>query len=256
MNHFYPQSQVFVITGAGSGIGEQTAFHFAKHKARLAMVDINRAGLDAAVKTIRDATGADILPIYADLTNDTECERIIDETSKKFNQIDVLINNAGDGKAKRLDEEDINRVDFLMKLNLRAPIFLSKLAYKHLSAQNGSIINICSMSADVAFRSSPFYGISKAGLDAFTQYAAAEFAAGNVRVNSIKPGYINTPLFNGNPDGEAIKAHIIKTNPMGRLGTTKEVASTISFLLSMKHMTGASIRPDGASVIRGQWELF
>lgn len=243
------EGKVVIITGASSGIGAQTAKDFAKLSAKVVIVGRNAENL----KLIADECGSTdkVLFIQADMNNEDDVKKIIDETIKKFNQIDVLVNSAGIIEVGTIENTSMEQYDRVMNTNMRSIYHISMLAVPHLIKTQGNIINVSSVNGIRSFAGVLSYNISKAAVDQFTRCTALELAPKNVRVNSVNPGVIITNIHKrGGMNDEAYEAFLERsktTHPLGRPGTVNEVSEVITFLASDKasFITGASIPIDG-----------
>ncbi|XP_070502121.1 3-oxoacyl-[acyl-carrier-protein] reductase FabG-like [Chironomus tepperi] len=243
------EGKVVIVTGASSGIGAQTAKDFAKGSAKVVLVGRNAENL----KSIAEECGSadNVLSIQADMNNEDDVKKIIDETIKKFNQIDVLVNSAGIIEIGSIENTSMEQYDRVMNTNMRSIYQISMLAVPHLIKTQGNIVNVSSVNGIRSFAGVLSYNISKAAVDQFTRCVALELAPKNVRVNSVNPGVIITNIHKrGGMNDEAYAAFLERsktTHPLGRPGTVNEVSEVITFLASDKatFITGASIPIDG-----------
>ena len=182
------KDKVVIITGASSGIGAAAAINFSKFGAKVAITGRNENNLkETAVKCENE-----VLSIVADVTNEADRMKIIEETIDKFSKIDVLINNAGIGLVAGLLTTTLNKYDEVMNTNVRSVFHLTQLAVPYLIKTQGNIVNVSSIVAQRQFPERCVYSMSKAALDQFTKCIALELAPKNVRVNAISPALIVT----------------------------------------------------------------
>lgn len=174
----------------GSGIGAQTAKHFAKLRGRLAIVDFNFDRINKVAEEIIDSGAHTPLVIVADVNDDAE--HIISETIEHFSKLDILVNNVGIVVRQNLSNIDMDVYDRVMNTNVRSVVDLTRLAVPHLEITKGNIINI---SSAVGILTSPqllAYSMTKAAINAFTKCIATELGRKGIRVNAILPGVTNT----------------------------------------------------------------
>lgn len=244
------QNKVVLITGASSGIGASCAVNFAKEGALLALVGRDQEKFCKVVEKIKNSgVTTEPLVILADVT--TESKRIIDETIRKYQRLDVLINNAGFAQPGSIETATIESYDAIMNTNARAAFQLTQLAAPHLIESKGNIVNVSSVGGLRAFPGFLAYCMSKAALDQFTRCLALELAPKGVRVNAVNPGVIASNLHkNLGMSEEAYKEDLEKASsvyPVRRVGEIDEVAGAIIYLASQKasFVTGACLPIDG-----------
>lgn len=177
--------KVVVITGASSGIGAQAAKDFAKLGASLVVVGRNPENLQ---KVASECGAENVLTVQADVTNEADAKRIIDEAVTRFSRIDVLVNNAGILETGSIENTSLDQYDRVMGTNMRSIYHLTMLAVPHLVKTEGSIVNVSSVNGIRSFPGVLAYNISKAAVDQFTRCVALELAPKKVRVNSVNPG--------------------------------------------------------------------
>jgi NADP-dependent 3-hydroxy acid dehydrogenase YdfG len=191
-------SQVAVITGASSGLGEDMAMTLAREGIHVVLAARRLEKLQALAEKIQQSAPANkTLVIQADVSRSTECERVVQETLNHFGRLDILINNAGMApKISLLQETSIEQIDQTIDLNLKGAIYLMKYALAPMvSQQNGTIININSVAGKTAYPYWSVYDASKFGLRAITEAVAEEQSRNNIKVVGIYPGAINTPIW-------------------------------------------------------------
>jgi NAD(P)-dependent dehydrogenase (short-subunit alcohol dehydrogenase family) len=244
------RGKVALITGASSGIGRATAFKFASEGAKVALVARREEKLEEVVKEIR-AHGGEAKGIAADVTRETEVERVVAETAGAYGGIDVLVNAAGIIANGTIENTRLADWDYMLNINVRAPFYLIQRALPYLIERRGNVVNVSSVTGIRAFPNVLAYAVSKAGLDQLTHSAALELASKGVRINAVNPGVVVTSLHRtGGMDAAAYAAfleHSKTTHPLGRVGQPEEVAELIFFLASPKAawITGISCPIDG-----------
>lgn len=236
--------KVCIITGAAQGMGEATARLFASEGAKLALGDVNVEKLEAVAKGLGGETFHDTL----DVSDDENWKHFVGAVQEKFGTIDVLVNNAGlvhFTPIELLDPKDFYRIT---GVNTLGPI----LGTKHVTpimkkAGKGSIINISSVDGLRGCNGLTNYTASKWALRGVTKCHAYELGTSGIRVNSVHPGGVNTPMGNaaGRPEEEVNK--VFQRLPLGRIGKPEEIAQASLFLASdeASYITGAEIAVDG-----------
>lgn len=245
-----------IVTGASRGIGRATAVRLAKDGVNIV---INFAGnREAAEETARMAVKAAeeagyigeeiprMLVIQADVAKKEDCERLAEETLKKFGRIDILVNNAGitrDNLLMRMSDEDFDQV---MDINLRGSFLMMKAVSRAMMKQRwGRIVNMASIVGVRGNAGQINYAASKAGVIGMTKSFAKEIASRGVTVNAVAPGFIETDMTAAMPEAaaEAISSAI----PAGRLGKAEDVAEAVRFFASEEaaYVTGQVLCVDG-----------
>lgn len=244
------KDKVVLITGASSGIGAATAVKFAELGALLAINGRNVESLEAVAKQCA-AVGKEPHLVVGDISKESDTEFVWQETLKKYNKLDVLVNNAGIIEIGTIENTSLAQYDRVMNTNLRAMYHLTMLAVPELVKSKGNIVNVSSVNGIRSFPGVLAYNISKMGVDQFTRCVALELAAKGVRANCVNPGVTVTNLHKrGGMDEETYKKfleHSKTTHALGRPGTADEVANAITFLASdlATFSTGVSLAVDG-----------
>jgi 3-oxoacyl-[acyl-carrier protein] reductase len=234
-----------LVTGAAQGIGRDIALGLAADGADLAICDVN---LEAAQKTAADieAKGRKTLALKANVASSADVTAMIDQVAEKFGKIDILVNNAGitrDGLIIRMKEEDW---DLVLSINLKGAFNCTKAALKYMTKQRtGTIINIASIVGAMGNAGQANYVASKAGLIGLTKTIAREYANRNITANAVAPGFIDTAMTQAL--SENVRAELTKQIPIGRLGTSEDVANAVRFLASPSaaYITGQVIHVNG-----------
>jgi NAD(P)-dependent dehydrogenase (short-subunit alcohol dehydrogenase family) len=239
-----------IVTGATSGIGRAVAVKFAVAGARVAAVGRNRENLDALQNEI-EQTGGIIKTIRADVTDESDAQKIVETTVENFGQIDILINAAGIIGNGTIENTALNDWDEMMNVNLRSVFALMQKTIPFLEKTKGNIVNVSSVAGLRSFPGVLAYCVSKAGIDQLTRCASLELAPKQIRVNAVNPGVVVTELHKrSGMDEENYAAFLEKskqTHPLGRAGSPDEVADLILFLASEKAgwITGVTYSIDG-----------
>ena len=244
------KNKAVIVTGASSGIGASIAVEFSAAGANVTIVGRNETKLAAVAKKCKNA-----LVIRADISKENDLRNIIDETIKKFGQLDILINNAGTalGNGGLVDGEIMKHYDTIMNVNLKGVVHLTSLAAPHLIKTKGNVINISSIAGQMP----PFgdgmtnYYVSKAGLDHFTVCAAVELARYGVRVNVVSPGPVTTDLLI-NSESSITWDDFPQKTLLSRVSKPEEIANLVLFLASdkAKAITGSNIVSDNGMLIK------
>ncbi|CAH0731993.1 unnamed protein product, partial [Brenthis ino] len=247
--------KVVLITGASSGIGASTAIHFSKQSAKLVLVGRKENNLKRIALYCEKSNGIKPLTITADLTEDSDVEKIVNETIEHFGKLNVLINNAGIIAMGGIKNSNMEIYDKVMSTNMRAVYQLTMLCCPHLIQSKGCIVNVSSVLSSKASTMSIPYSISKAALDHFTKCTALELAPDGVRVNSVNPGFVKTNILKDTGLTEdQLEMHaknVMSKRPLKIAVEADEVASVIAFLASdkAKSITGTISVIDGGSLL-------
>jgi NAD(P)-dependent dehydrogenase (short-subunit alcohol dehydrogenase family) len=250
-----------LITGAGSGIGQAAARKLAQEGAKVALVDVNAAGLETTRKEILAACpGAEVLVIVADVSDEKAVENFVTKTQERFGRIDGFYNNAGI-EGPHADMADYGGADFdkVTNVNVKGVYYGLKHVIRVMQAQkSGAIVNVASVAGIRAVKRLSAYVASKHAVVGLTKAAAAEYGEW-INVNAIAPGGIMTNMLEeafrkiGGDNWRDALAEFTAPNPKKRMGTPEEVSELVAFLLSDKagYINGAIIAIDG-----GQSQAF
>lgn len=240
--------KVALVTGASRGIGRAIALGFAEAGADVALAARSEGDLETLAKEI-DAVGRKALVIPTDVRDRTAIQTMFDKTVDEFGRLDILVNNAGGSNFMSpivgLRPEGWDK---LRTLNLDSVFHCTQIgAQKMLESGGGSIIQIASVAGIEGAQGLSPYSAAKAGVIMMSQAVAKELAGSNVRVNSIAPGWIDTPLNEWMTSDEGTLREAVKMVPMGRIGTAEEIVGGALYLASdaSSFVTGATIVIDG-----------
>jgi NAD(P)-dependent dehydrogenase (short-subunit alcohol dehydrogenase family) len=241
------KDQTAIITGSGSGIGRSIALAFAREGADVVVTDIQEENCFKVLAEVAKYS-ANSLAMKVDVTKGGEIERLARATLDKYKKIDILVNNAGTGAAYNLEDTPEEDWDRIMGINLKGVFLCSQQVGKIMIQQKkGNIINIASISAHTPIPQGNAYSVTKAGVRMLTRLAALEWGKYNIRVNSISPGLIRTPLTENvyaDPEQYRQRSELV---PMKRIGTSEDVARLALFLASedSSYIHGEDIVIDG-----------
>lgn len=239
--------KVVIITGASSGIGKATAKLFAENGAKVVAVGRN----DKELNSLKEEVSGSLKPVFADLREPSQIDRLITNTIDNFKRLDILINAAGIIGNGSVENTSLEDWDKMMNINLRSVFYLMNKSVPYLIESKGNIVNVSSVTGIRAFPNVLAYCVSKAGVDQLTKCSALELAPHGVRVNAVNPGVVVTNLHKRSgmdeEKYEAFLEHSKSTHPLGRAGEPNEVADLIYFLASEKAswITGATYEIDG-----------
>jgi 3-oxoacyl-[acyl-carrier protein] reductase len=225
------KDRVAIVTGAATGIGKAVALAFIREGAKVALVDVEKARLEALQKEIRKK-GGEAVAVSCDVSKASEVKRMVDAVLRSFGRMDIVVNNAGiirRGTIETVTEEDWDRV---IEVNLKGPFNCSKAVVETMKEQGyGKIVNVSSIAGKMGdITSAPGYGPSKAGLDALTKTLARQLAPYGIHVNGVAPHAIETEM-SAEWSPEKRKA-IVDAIPLKRLGKPEDVAEAVLFLAS------------------------
>jgi NAD(P)-dependent dehydrogenase (short-subunit alcohol dehydrogenase family) len=242
MEHDF-SGKVAIVTGGGSGIGEATAVLLAERGAKVLVADQDAAAAERVAKQIGPAA----LAFTVDVSDPQACEAMVRTTVDAFGRLDIAVNNAGIGGPQALTGDyPLDGWEKVLAVNLSG-VFYSMRAEipAMLAAGSGSIVNMASILGSVGFAQAIAYVAAKHGVVGMTKTAAIEYAQRGIRVNSVGPGFIDTPLLAG-VDQDVI-AGVSALHPLGRLGRSAEVAELVAFLASDRaaNTTGSYLLTDG-----------
>ena len=246
------KDKVALITGAGSGIGKEIALLFAKSGAKIIIFDLDSIRGKETVKEINSEKGIAIF-IKGDITKKIDVQKAIKISNEKFSRIDILCNNAGiSGPADMIEDIDEQMWNNVIDINLKGVYLCSKYVIQEMVRNGGGvIINIASIAGLHALSKQAVYNASKAGVILLTKSMAIDYANKNIRVNSICPGIISTPLtmnfLSKLPDSKKSLQTLLDKIPTGRLGKPEEIAYTALFLASdeSSYINGSTLVVDG-----------
>lgn len=246
------ENKVAVITGGNSGIGKGIAERFAEEGAKVVILGRNPETLAQAEKEI----GGDILAVQGDVTRTEDLQNLYSQCISRFGKIDIVVANSGVGQRLHATEVEEKNFDYMVDINYRGVYFTVRYAIPHLNP-HASIILIASCAATITLKRHSVYASTKAAVVKLAQNFSYDLSDLSIRVNSISPGYIRTPIFDErlkrDPEYLARREANI---PLKRVGEPRDIANAALFLASSEasYITGVDLLVDGgytASFIEG-----
>lgn len=236
--------KVAIVTGAASGIGAAIAHLLGASGAKVMVADLDADGARSVAQSIV-ARGGTAMDVVVDVADALEVEAMVDAARRHYGGLHLAVNNAGIGGASSpTGDYPLDSWHKVIATNLNSVFYGMRYQIPAILASGGgAIVNMASILGSVAFANAPAYVAAKHGVVGLTKTAAIEYARHGIRINSIGPAFIDTPLLSRNLDAPTLAA-IAGMHPVGRLGTSEEVAALTAFLLS-----------DEASFITGSYHL-
>jgi 3-oxoacyl-[acyl-carrier protein] reductase len=242
--------KVALVTGGARGIGRAIVLRLATQGADIAFSYRGNAEAAADTASAVEALGRRALVVQADVKDPAAAETLVKATLDAYGKVDILVNNAGitrDDLIMRMSEEAWRDV---LETNLFGAFHMTKAVTRPmLKARSGRIINITSVSGQAGQMGQANYSSAKAGLIGLTKATARELGSRSITVNAVAPGFVLTELTKDLP--EALQAEITARTPLGRFGTTDEIADAVAFLASdeARYITGQVLAVDGGLVM-------
>jgi len=239
-----------LVTGAASGIGRATAVRLATEGAQVMAVDVN-ADLLGQLEAETSGLVGTITTLVGDVSTESGVVSIVTTSVDALGGLDVVVNVAGVLSFSHTHEVATAEWNRLIAINLTGTFLVCRESLPHLLASRGNIVNLASTAAHAGQPWATAYVASKGGVLALTRSLAVEYAAQGLRVNSISPGAIDTPITGAFhlPEGADIKL-LGRVTPLGPFGTPEGIAAAIAFVASdeASHMNGADLLIDGATL--------
>lgn len=252
-NKWLLEGKMALVTGATRGIGLAIAQEFIALGATVMIVGRNRELMSKTVENF-GANLDRIIPVVADLSIADQRQKLPETVNLKFGKLDILVNNVGTNIRRKSIDYNETELDFIVQTNLLSAFDLSRSLYPLLQKSGkASIVNIASVAGLTSLRTGVVYGMTKAAMIQMTKNLACEWATDNIRVNSVAPWYIETPLAGqvlSNPD---YLSEVLARTPMKRIGKPAEVAAAAAFLAmeASSYITGQCITVDGGFTVYG-----
>jgi 3-oxoacyl-[acyl-carrier protein] reductase len=239
-----------VVTGASRGIGRAIAIRLATQGADVAFsYRGNEAAAKETSRTI-EGLGRRALPVQGNAADPDAADALVKATLEAFGKVDILVNNAGITRDDLLMRMSVEAFREVLETNLFGAFYATKAVTRPmLKAKSGRIVNITSVSGQAGQMGQANYSAAKAGLIGLTKATARELASRGITCNAVAPGFVLTELTQDLP--EALKAEITARTPLGRFGTTEEIATAVAFLVSDEaaFITGQVLAVDGGLVM-------
>ena len=261
------EDRVALVTGGASGMGRETGLRLAREGAAVVVAGLADDQRGPETVAMIEAEGGRALYVGADVAREADCDAMAQAALDQFGRIDYCVAAAGilharyvsgeiapedqnpDRSAGHLTNKPLEFWERVLAVNLTGVMLTNRAVAKRLIAQGegGAIVNISSGAAKIPMRGSAEYSVSKAGVWMLTRCLALELAPHNIRVNTVAPGVIDTPMALAVSSDESRRQQLERTIPLGRLGEAEDIAEASLFLLSAQsdYMTGQIIHPDG-----------
>ncbi|MCI6266718.1 MAG: SDR family oxidoreductase [Erysipelotrichaceae bacterium] len=243
------ENKVAIITGGTRGIGYETVRKFLQNKAKVVLFGSRKESVDKAVNSLKEENpNYEVFGLFPNLTKEQEVKEAFDTVKEKYGRIDILVNNAGVSSSTPLVNFTEEEYDKIANVNIKAVFTCSKVIVPYMEAQKGGVIlNTSSMVSIYGQPSGCMYPASKFAVNGLTKSLSRELAPKNIRVNAVAPGITKTDMVAALPK-EMIEP-LIKTIPLGRIGTPEDIANAFLFLASdmASYITGEILQVDGAA---------
>lgn len=250
---------IALVTGAGSGIGKATAIRLASEGAKVILVGRTKAKLEETANEINRKSKIPLAEIFtADVTDVEDVSELAEYVDQHYGDLHILVNNAGASAPTRILKMSEEEWDYVQDVNLKSVFLVSKALGKIMvggaerEERNRAIVNVASLSGHQAGAEIPHYSAAKAGVINFTKSLALEFSPYQIRVNSVSPGFVETPLTEHGLKNEHFVRAIHRNTALRRVGNPEEIANVIAFAASSEasYMTGSDILVDGGWLIK------
>ena len=242
------KNKIALVTGAGKGIGKACAIALAEAGAKVIILSRTKSDLVSVSKIIKRTKGSS-KSFVCDVTQVEEFKNIL----KKISRLDILVNNAGNNRPEHFTEVKQENMEYLTNLNMKAAFNVAQLcSQKMVEAKNrkkigGSIIHMSSQLGKVGCEGRNVYNMNKFGIEGLARGMAVELAAYNIRVNTVCPTFVETPMVKKFFKNKKFKNKMLKNIPLGRVAKESDVATAVAFLAaeSSEMITGTSLIVDG-----------
>jgi NAD(P)-dependent dehydrogenase (short-subunit alcohol dehydrogenase family) len=240
------KNKVALVTGGASGIGEACALTFARRGAKVAVVDVNDDLGEKTAAAVKNA-GSDAIYLHTDVSDPAAVEKMVVDTVKAFGRLDIAVNNAGiGGEQNPTGAYSLEGWRKVIDINLNGVFYCMRYEIPEMLKHGaGAIVNMASILGTVGFANSSAYVTAKHGMLGLTKTAALEYGKQGIRINSVGPGFIKTPLLDALD--EPTQAYLGGLHALGRMGEAQEVADLVAYLCSDQatFLTGGYYLVDG-----------
>ncbi|MFC1861099.1 glucose 1-dehydrogenase [Chloroflexota bacterium] len=245
------KGKVAIVTGGAGGLGKADARLLAKEGAKVVVTDIDEAGGKSVVEEIK-SDGGEAIFIKHDVTSESDWSEVIEKTLAEYGKLDIMVNNAGVLMRNKIEDTSLEEWRWLLSINLDGVFLGTKYAIGAMKKSGGgSIINMSSVGGIIGTMDSSAYAASKGAVRLLTKVAALECSKSgydyNIRVNSVHPGFVETPMVAGVLKDETSRKIRLERHPIGRFGVPEDIANGVLYLASdeSSFMTGAELVIDG-----------
>jgi NAD(P)-dependent dehydrogenase (short-subunit alcohol dehydrogenase family) len=249
---FSLEGKVALVTGGGSGLGEAISLGFTQAGATVVIADVNDAAANAVVESVADRPNPPVF-IHVDVTSRASIDALVEDVVGRFGKVDVLVNCAGSASRHLAEDFPEDVWDRIITLNLKGTFMCCQAVGRRMLAQgSGSIINMASIGASIAYPQTTAYLQSKGAVSQMTRSLALEWVDRGVRVNAIAPSLFDTPLVRMNDSQRSLTSEFIMARtPIGRKGQPYEVVGPAIFLASdaSSMVVGHILQVDGGYLI-------
>lgn len=240
-------NKVAIITGGGSGMGAEAVRLFAKEGAKVVATDINLEAVEQVVNEVAEA-GGEAMALQHNVAELADWEKVVSTAAEVYGKLDILVNNAGISVSKDFLEQTAEDFAKGFAVNANSVMYGMQQAIPHMEKNGGgSIVNVSSIAALTGMSGAGVYTASKGAVRSITKAAAVDYGKKNIRVNSVHPGYIVTPMSAQYMESEQFRPHFLSQIALPELGQAIEVANAMLFLASdeASHITGIELPVDG-----------
>ena len=242
------KDKVAIVTGGTRGIGLEIVRTFLKNNAKVVLFGSREESVNKALEELKNENqNYEVSGYYPDLTSIESVKEVFEKVKNQYGRIDILVNNAGVSSSVPFADYTMEEYDRVMDINVKSLFVCSKVALDYLKETKGNIINTSSMVSIYGQAAGVMYPTSKFAVNGFTKSLSRELAPLGIRVNAVAPGVTETDMVKNLP--EAMIEPLIKTIPLGRIGTPRDIAYACLYLASdmASYVTGEVLQVDGAA---------